>query len=246
MPDEKVCPRCGYKTKTLRLFREHLNRKFICQAIVSDVLLDDLKLKYDRNVSCDYTCERCQNKFMSRSGYYAHKSRCGTSRLDNIEKMLEKILKLLSNKQEEVIIKDFGQEDIISIIDNTEYMSSCFSERGIINFMKKVWFDNQAHANFRVDNNEIEYYQFKRWIKCNWDNHLCRITDFIGSYYQLFLEKHPIIKFDDLNIFMNEIGNHLEWDLSHDGYDFVIKDLDENIKMKFYKKLKKEILLASQ
>ena len=40
------CPRCGFETNHLQVFKNHLRRKNICDPTKSDDSLDDIKQKY--------------------------------------------------------------------------------------------------------------------------------------------------------------------------------------------------------
>ena len=158
---------------------------------------------------------------------------------------------------ESIDIKDFGQEDITHVIENVNFMKSCFlnNEEGIKSFIGVLWFDKNylQNMNLRViSNNEIEYYQYKSWHRANWKPFLRTLLNYTGSYYQEFLEKLPIFDKKFLDNYMRKIGIVFEWDFSHEGYDF---DLPENIsetaeceekRDKIYKLVKDEIIRITQ
>lgn len=123
-------------------------------------------------------------------------------------------------------LRDFGQEDITYLLENVNEMKKCFStyEQGLVTFIKHIWFDEKhpENHNFKIINSKtIEYYQYSKWIKASWKDHLNKLLDYIGVYYQQFLERNEIFDIQFLNGYMKKIGVHLEWDLSHNDYDYV-------------------------
>jgi uncharacterized C2H2 Zn-finger protein len=123
-------------------------------------------------------------------------------------------------------LRDFGKEDILYLLENVDEMKKCFLtyEQGLVTFIKHVWFDEKHpdNQNFRVINAKtVEYYQQNKWIKASLKDHLIKLLDYIGGFYQQFLEKNEIFDYKFLNGYMKKIGVHLEWDLSHNDYDYV-------------------------
>jgi hypothetical protein len=152
-------------------------------------------------------------------------------------------------------VRDFGLEDCTEIFEKKEFMKSCFQnhEKGILSFIDAVWFDKAYNKNFRVINvKTVQYYQYKKWNNAKIEDHLDKLVDYIGVYYQQFLERSPIIDPKSLDNYMLKIGCPLEWDLSHDEYDFNedINTADgddlELLKKKIHKIVKKHLLLHTE
>jgi hypothetical protein len=248
------CPRCGYTTQKVAYFREHLNRKYICSPKVADVSLDALKTQYIRDVANKFICDSCQKGFNSRTGFFRHKKVCylDLSSKSNTELLtdsikiqsnmlhtLNQILKVLS-KQElvPIQIKDFGQEDIMYLLNNDQLMKTIFTkyEAGILKFIELVWFDKQHPENMNIKS--IEYYQSNEWHKDNINNIVTKLIDYIGCYFQMFLEKNPIFDKTFLDTYMKQIGAPLEWDLSHDDYDYNSSSIDTHAQNKIFQAIK--------
>lgn len=258
--ENHVCPRCGYTTSKIAYFRDHLNRKYICSPKIANVSLENLKKEYLRDVNNKYICDSCQKGFSSRTGFYRHKKSCyldlssksNTELLtesikiqSNILHTLNQILKALSKQdtQHHIIqIKDFGQEDIIYLLNNDQLMKAIFqnNEAGLLKFIDLVWFDKQhpENMNISIKQNSIEYYQNNEWNKIDMNDIIHKLTDFIGCYFQQFLEKKPIFDKPFLDSYMKNIGAPLEWDLSHDDYDYNLQSIDNNAKNKIVHAIK--------
>lgn len=149
-------------------------------------------------------------------------------------------------------IKDFGQEEVLHILDDTVFMKSCFMsfEEGIVAFVKKSWFDPQHAINMNVriiDINEIEYYQYNKWNRARWRPFMRTLLNFTGGFFQLFLERFPVFDKRFLDSYMTKIGEPLEWDLSHEGYDYddsMSESVVEDVRESIYKYVKEKLLFA--
>jgi len=166
---------------------------------------------------------------------------------------IENIEKIEIKQQNNIIISNFGAEDIKYIYDDINFMKSCFMnyEKGLIQFILKKWFDKDHPENHNIrmidiKNAVIEYYELNRWNKSKLDTRLMeKLLHYVGFEYQRFLEISPVFDKSFLDNFMKRIGYPLEWDLSHDEYDYDEKPLTENecnqIKDKLHSMVKKDI-----
>lgn len=124
-----------------------------------------------------------------------------------------------------VFVKDFGQEEIRHLYNNEVFMQNVFqqSEKGIFKFIDFVWFDTNhpKNMNIRITNTDLcEYYRGGRWFKEDLTKLSLTILDYVGSYFQEFLEcKDNVLTHAFLDSYMTKIGIPLEWDLSHKDYD---------------------------
>ena len=70
------CPRCGYDTNILGNFKKHINKKFICEPIKSNVSLDSVRAIHNKKKDTSFVCTKCSKGFASRSGYLTHFKKC--------------------------------------------------------------------------------------------------------------------------------------------------------------------------
>lgn len=176
--------------------------------------------------------------------------------VNNVVEKVEKMEIQQNNiQQNNIIINDFGCEDIKHIYDDIAFMKSCFMnyEKGLTQFILKKWFDKEHPENHNIrmadiKNAAIEYYQMKRWNKAQLNNRVMdKILGYVGFEYQRFLELSPVFDKSFLDSFMDRIGYPLEWDLSHDDYDYDERPLNEyecnQIKDRLYEMVKKDVFI---
>jgi len=72
---EYKCERCHYITKQKNHFKNHLQRKYSCIAIYSDVSVEELLEKLNKPKE-GFACNKCNKIFNSRQGKYQHQKRC--------------------------------------------------------------------------------------------------------------------------------------------------------------------------
>ena len=86
-----VCPRCNYMTNKISHLKNHLNRKFICKPIYTDISVEEIcneynikfekknhfdQLKYDSNKNNKYICHYCNQKLSTKSNLRRHIKTC--------------------------------------------------------------------------------------------------------------------------------------------------------------------------
>ncbi len=72
-----VCDRCGKKIKRKTNFIRHLQRKYTCKPIISNVTTKELLLKYTKQIDKKFTCEFCDKKFTRKNNLkYHQKNNC--------------------------------------------------------------------------------------------------------------------------------------------------------------------------
>jgi len=72
---EYKCERCHYITKQKNHFKNHLQRKYPCRAIHSDISVEELLEKLNKSKD-GFACNKCNKVFNSRQGKYQHQKRC--------------------------------------------------------------------------------------------------------------------------------------------------------------------------
>ena len=62
-----ICERCGKKIKRKTNFIRHLQRKYTCKPILSDVTTKELLLKHTKKIVKKFECEFCNKKFTRKN-----------------------------------------------------------------------------------------------------------------------------------------------------------------------------------
>ena len=72
---EYKCERCHYVAKHKGCFKNHLQRKYPCRAIHSDVSVEELLEKLNKTKE-GFACNKCNKIFKTSQGKYQHQKRC--------------------------------------------------------------------------------------------------------------------------------------------------------------------------
>jgi len=95
------CERCGNKFKTISNLRKHFNRKNICEPILKDIPIIELKEKYKVNKGV-YKCENCSKEYKSKDGKYKHKKKCLVNPIIIEKKENDKLKEELQEKEQTI------------------------------------------------------------------------------------------------------------------------------------------------
>lgn len=93
--DEYSCPRCGYITSSSQCYKKHLQRKYICKAIKSNLLLDDeyhKHIEYMKNKkkkAKEFKCDECNKVLSSKQMLQKHKNKCASKNNMNDSELLK-------------------------------------------------------------------------------------------------------------------------------------------------------------
>lgn len=285
-----LCPRCGYQTDRVFLFKAHVNRTRVCPALLANCSLEELRKQYTNEREKEHACELCKKAFGSKSGLYKHKQTCiGVNRNDlvqtlaiqEIAKTLVEIKEILLSQRDIAVfnqmtvpnvsvpitpsyiseepsssaqsnicvkIKDFGQEEILHLLHNENLMKLIFqqNEVGLLKFIDLIWFDENHGKNKNIkikDKDSAEYYQYQKWTPVKTNSLVHTIVDYIGCYLQQSLEYSAFLSEGFLNAYMEKIGVHLEWDLSHGEWEYETEqESDEATKRKLLQAVKLHLL----
>jgi DNA-directed RNA polymerase subunit RPC12/RpoP len=71
------CPRCGFETGVNTNFKKHIINKIICNPIIADISLDDIKDEaFNKKINNIYDCKGCNKKYSSPKSLSNHMKIC--------------------------------------------------------------------------------------------------------------------------------------------------------------------------
>lgn len=135
-----------------------------------------------------------------------------------------------------ITINNFGAEPICHLLDDVDFMKSCFKnyEYGLIDFIVRKWFDPKHPENHCLEpfiGGMVRCFENGSWCaKTVNERFLDSVMNYVGCDYQSFLERNPVFEKKFLDEFMKKIGVPLEWDLDHGAYEFEGMSLDQKAK----------------
>jgi hypothetical protein len=187
------CPRCGYNTTINTNFKNHLSNKTICEPLIADISLDDIRETiFSKKINNQYECEGCNKKYSSKETLRVHKKKCESinsenpisnvvnnnnitnNNITNIQNQVINI-QINANNTNELNIRNFLHENMEYITD--EFIMKCASklDNGLIDFIKTIRFNPDHPENMNVKmhvKRDKTLYVFKngRWTICdgNW------------------------------------------------------------------------------
>ena len=208
------CPRCNFNTKNKQNFILHLNRKIQCDPIKSDESLEQLKQQYD-NCCFNFVCQ-CSKTFKHFSSLSRHKKMCTNTRIihtnqemttQNTEimtKLMEMQTMILemdkkqtttnintqNNNNVTINIASFGQEDTKHIENLSEFLTSCFLDKNIVEIIEKIHFDKEYPQNQNVRLKSLKHKMMETYVNGKWI-----ITDKDDTFNRLINKGTNIIRF---------------------------------------------------
>jgi hypothetical protein len=156
------CFRCGYETKFKSSFRDHLNRKNICNPILDNICVEEIKKWYNIDVSKNIEkvepvfeqvkpvflekkiiCEFCDKTFTRTYGLTCHLKKCKKKKLVETE-LLEKNNEIQNlNETNKIMEKEISElkkyiDKIENVVEDLSYdLKEC------INLNKKLRKENR-------------------------------------------------------------------------------------------------------
>lgn len=148
------CDRCGNSFTTIANLRKHFNRKNICEPLLKNIPIEELKEKYKVRKGC-YKCENCGKEYKSANGKYKHKKKCSKNPII-IEKKENYKLKVELDK-EVLKRKKLEKQVEILLLEKTEIQEQLKNNNiGIINNdNSKNTVNNTTNNDNRVTNINI-------------------------------------------------------------------------------------------
>jgi hypothetical protein len=185
------CKRCGHASKRLGDLKKHFNRKVMCQAIISDVLVADLYNEtFDiKDETKTFRCGFCEKGFKHHSNQLEHQRICKQKPSKNVQCLQNEITKLkddvkhlkslVSNKIVNNItnniqhnnitihLNNFGNEKIEHMAHN--FIKDCLKEKDMVRLLEHIHFDPEHPENHtirikNVNQNLMEYHEEGRWV----------------------------------------------------------------------------------
>lgn len=187
------CPRCGYSTDQKSHFKNHLSRKNVCEAVLSDVSIDTILAEtFIERPKKMYCCEYCIKGFNSPQLKYQHKQRCPhmkakqrqcaeSEMLTRIEELERKLVEC--QKQTVITNQTNTQNNNFNILinvrdfainENKDYLKpelllECFRDMDLINVLEEIHFnpDHPENHNVRIKNVKqglMEYVDNGKWV----------------------------------------------------------------------------------
>ena len=190
------CPRCNFSSLKKQNFILHLNRKKLCDPIKSNESLDKIKEQLGAVSNNSFICE-CSKSYKYQTNLSRHKKTCiSTTQQPNIMATLMDIHKMLqqqlaspiaapitqNNTNITINIASFGQEDTKHIESLTDFLTSCFMDKNIVDVIEKLHFDKKYPQNQNVrlkslKHKMMETYVDGKWVVTDKDETLNRLVD---------------------------------------------------------------------
>lgn len=186
------CPRCGYTTPRKDLFLGHINRQKLCEALLSNVSLDDIRKEFEPKEK-RFKCE-CGSSYTHQSSYYRHKKICrGLSNNNTCPSLIGGTSIGINNGtiniQQNIVVnvKNFGRENLSHIESNNQLLRSCLMSKDVKRLIENIHCDKTHPENHNVrikstKNNFMETYVDGKWIVTDSEDTL---TDLIQNGYRI-------------------------------------------------------------
>ena len=174
------CKRCGYLTNKKTNLKVHLEKKNPCEPVLHDISPDILVQQLYPEIEAKlYECS-CGKKYSYPSGLSAHKKSCKfkSEQIDfleivkNLEEKIKRLEcnspnvinndnKVINNITNNLIINDFGKEEIDYITE--KFVRTCLKQQdhGFIRLTEKIHFndDHPENKNVVLPNKKEPYVQ---------------------------------------------------------------------------------------
>ena len=128
------CERCGNKFKTISNLRKHFNRKNICEPILKDIPIIELKEKYKVNKGV-YKCENCSKEYKSKDGKYKHKKKCLINPIIIEKKENDKLKEELEEKDKKLLKEKEDRQELEEQVKQLLLEKSQIQEQTIFLFL---------------------------------------------------------------------------------------------------------------
>ena len=211
-----ICERCHYTTNRKNDYKNHLNRKHICDSIYSCISTKDL-LKELNFKNLTYNCLKCNKSFKTSQSKYQHQKNCKKNKnIKNLRK--QTIINNNTNSNNITNIENQNNINFIINFDNytsehlniEEFKEECrkaLSSNSIIEYYIKQIFFNKEHPenmNIKLTNLKPDY-KYMDVYRDGWEKDLQNkiINKIIQDSYKLtskiIVNEEPDYNINDYN-----------------------------------------------
>lgn len=170
-----ICERCDYQTNVRAHFLKHVNRKYLCPPIKSDVPMSHMLPQLEKEVG-SHECPFCHKRYASRSGLSYHIERCeemqhqqtvastptSSVTANNSIGSLQAPTQIITGnnntvKQEiHIHMHPFGKEKVDHI--SGEFRNECFEAgiSGVLRMLDSIFFNDMTPENHNVKMKSIK------------------------------------------------------------------------------------------
>jgi hypothetical protein len=206
-----TCDRCGRDFKKMDNLRRHLERLYSCKALLADIPLTELRMKYAPKKG-SYSCENCGKVYKTASGKCKHKKHC-LAKAKQKDQLIEYQTKIIQGK--ESLLK----EALDTILEEQESRKKL--EQQVKALLARDYVQNITHNNYIIINSfgeeNLDYLtQDHHFLKKCIESPLLSVQKYLD--YVHFNKEHPEntnIKLTNLqspfmDYFKNGIWNKVE------------------------------------
>jgi hypothetical protein len=225
--NEHICERCGYKTSNISNFRKHLQKKIMCRAKLSDINIEELRVKYipiqkDKTIKC-----KCGKVYTTKNGLYLHQrsNKCEQQSVNNDNKkinlceeieLLKKEIECLKSCQNKTIINNtsntsnitntvnisvhnFGNENTSFLTQ--EFLSYCLlnPRKGMTSLIENIHYNKDYPENHNIRCKSLKQNVFEKYIDAEW-----RACDASNTLDELIRKGYRILNTHYTERYMND------------------------------------------
>ena len=185
------CPRCGYETYHKNCFKNHLNRKFICEPLYSNIPIIDIGKEYKINITPykqkinmplnnnnnknNIRCEYCLKKLSRQDSLSRHLNICKKKKNNSILELKNSINTLITNNNTinnnttnnnnlQIILNNYGNETKPELDDKylMKLIKGAFS--AVPKLVEKIHFDPEypENSNVKITNKKLPYASIRK------------------------------------------------------------------------------------
>lgn len=168
-----TCERCGYQTQRKNILKSHLERKFTCKPIQSNIDVTELLTQFSK----PYCCKYCSKGFVHNSSKYRHEKTCKVSQMIQSENVTNNNItnNITNNNCNNTInlnitLNAYNQSNVDFLLNSTEKMKNILNSSGVIqNLLKEINFNKEHPENHNLSitnlrSNRAEVYDGNSFI----------------------------------------------------------------------------------
>ncbi len=231
LPYMFTCERCGYETERKGDLIKHLQRKNVCDPLISNVMpldiIEGFKKQQNDGIIQEHHCGHCQKQLSSKSNLSRHLHVCKQKPMGDIEMLKNEVKQL---KEELAVHKQTNKGGVTNIINNNfninsygsesldhlpnQFLTSCFMFKNMQSLIENIHFDPDCPQNKNIQLKSLKHklikvYQDEKWNTKPADN----VLDELVNKGQTILKKHFRDNREEVEEEMSseEINEVIEW-----------------------------------